>query len=570
MLHLITPRGDLILRCDDYYIRELASGLDELIFEINVWDPIYPELVEEAKIRDRNQQTYIIKQIDGGDTRAKIIARLDLDDWQADLHLAYHSEDATVAETIRGIAPDGWTVVDQSGSWILRNIYGNLTALEICQECCDTYAVWCRWDNAARTCTIYSKAPGEPAGSFACRDRNLKQINYKGKSNDIKTRLYAYGQDGLTFADINGGVPYVENFTYTDKILPAYWKDESYTDPALLLADAEAKLAQMAIPQRSYDCAIVDLQATDPEKYGWLDFSLFTVATLVDDIKNFSVNYQVVERHVFPYYPEKNEVIFDTSPERITAEVANTKRVLEEKVSTAQMQTEVDRATGVLQTGRSGFVVIGRNEDGYANEIYVLDRPSLDEAVKVLRINNAGIGFSSSGVAGPYAQAWTLDAHLSLGGINNAFGVLELLNANGDIVGTFSAANGLEFTRGQHIGFKADGTSVYIGDFYLADEYGRQILQSTDLRTGMSGEPDQAGQLYLWAGWESDSQCTFLVNNQGEVRIQGTLYYNGETLDDLIDGVYERGYNDGEREGYSAGYADGYADGQAAGPTPTP
>ena len=430
MLRLLTSSGPKIIRCDDYYIRELASGLDECIFSIDVWDPLYPELVEEAQIQDADGKLYLIKQIDGGANSAKIVARIDLDAWEAEMHLAYGNGIKTVYQTVDAVKPSGWTVVDNSGSTIRRKVSGNLTALEICQECEDTFFVWFRWNNAAKTCTIVSKTPPASVGSFATRDLNLKQINYKGKSNDIRTRIYAYGQDGMTFASINDGKPYVDDNRYTDKILPMYWKDERYTVPENLLHDAREKLAEVAVPKRSYDCAVVDLKAVDPVKYAFLDFSLFTTATLIDDIKNFAVDYQVVERHIYPYYPEKNDVIFDSSPQKLTAIVDNTKELLEARPTTEQVQIDVDRATGILQTGKSGYVVIGRNADGYANEIYFLDTNSMETARQVLRINRAGIGFSSTGAAGPYYQAWDLQGHLTLGGVNNSYGDLMILDEN--------------------------------------------------------------------------------------------------------------------------------------------
>lgn len=489
MLRLITASGPKIIRCDDYYIRELVSGLDEVILTIDVWDPLYPELVEEAQIQDEDGKTYLIKQIDGGANSAKIIARIDLDAWEAEMHLAYGNGIKTVYQTVDAIKPSGWTVVDQSGSTIRRTVNGNLTSLEICQECEDIFFVWFRWDNAAKTCTIHSKIPPAPVGAFATRDLNLKQINYKGKSNDIRTRIYAYGQDGLTFASINGGKPYLDDNRYTDKILPMYWQDERYTVPENLMHDAAEKLAAVAVPQRSYDCAVVDLRAVDPEKYGFLDFSLFTVATLIDDIKNFAVDYQVVERHVYPYYPEKNDVIFDTSPQKLTAVLDNTKDLLEARPTTEQVRIDVDRATGVLQTGKSGYVVIGRNADGYANEIYFLDRPSLEDAVKVLRINQAGIGFSSSGAAGPYYQAWDLQGHLTLGGVNNSYGDLMILDEHAipkiqidkeglklwDIAAIGYYYQGAFYTDGAHTTpiTPADGSCYYdlaTGDVYIYTE----------------------------------------------------------------------------------------------------
>lgn len=553
-----------VLRCDNYYVRELANGLDELIFSISVWDPVYPYLVEEAQVQDSGGQTYNIKQIDGGADMAKVICQLDLDAWNAEMNLAYGNGITTVYNTVNAKKPSGWTVIDQSGNTLLRTVNGNLTAYEICKQCEEVYGVWFRWDNKLKTCTIRSKVPPAPVGSFATRDLNLKQINYKGKSNDIKTRLYAFGQDDMTFASINGGKAYVDNFTYTDKILPMYWKDERYTIKENLLADAIAKLAEVAVPKRSYECSIVDLQAVDPVKYGFLDFSLYTTATLIDDIKNFAVNYQVVERHIYPHHPEQNIVIFDTSPEKITNIVDNTKDLLETRVTADQMQTEVDRATGVLQTGRSGYVVIGRNSDGYANEIYFLDRPSLEDAVKVLRINQAGIGFSSSGASGPYYQAWTLDGVLSLGGVNNAYGDLQILDPSGKlicrvnkdgytiydsngstVIGSWSHS-GISLYKGvvnfkwgsNQIGVYADGTKFQAGDWVVSNVNGRDVLQSSDEVTGMSSSTDNDKQLYLWAGWESDSDYVFCVNGgDAYVMYNGQAYPIGESLSNLNNAV---------------------------------
>lgn len=591
-----------VLRCDDYYIREQANGLDELIFSISIWDPQYSALEEEMQLQDRDRQTYLIKQIDGGENTAKVVAQIDLDAWKAEMHLAYGNGIKTAAETIDAIKPEGWTVIDRSGSTLRRSVNGNLTGYEICEQCRDVFNVWIRWDNAAKTCTIISKALPDPAGAFATRDLNLKTINYKGKSNDIKTRLYAFGQDNMTFADINGGLPYIDDNRYTDKVLPMYWKDERYTVKENLLADARVKLAELAVPHRSYECAIVDLQAADPERYGFLDFSLFTVATLIDDVKNFAVDYQVIERRIYPFYPEKNEVIFDSEPQKITNIVENTQALLETKASTAEMQIEVDRATGVLQTGLSGFVVIGRNDDGYANELLFLDTNSLETARQVLRINKAGIGFSSTGYQGPYYQSWTLDGHFALGGVNNAYGDFEILSAQGKPLGEWDKdglklyddaenilleinAGGLYLydaekqtlakmtneglgvyagtidlkwngERGLYFGATEGGTDeLYIGDFMVSTKYGRQVLQSSDERTGMSGQPTESGGLYLWAGWQSANSYKFVVNDtDAYVQYNGETYPIGESIDALNRAM---DVADGENQGADVGAFEG-------------
>ena len=155
-----------VLRCDNYYVRELANGLDELIFSISVWDPVYPYLVEEAQIQDSGGQTYNIKQIDGGADMAKVICQLDLDAWNASLNLAYGNGITTVYNTVNAKKPSGWTVIDQSGNTLRRTINGNLTAYEICKQCEEVYGVWFRWDNKLKTCTIHSKVMPAPAGAL--------------------------------------------------------------------------------------------------------------------------------------------------------------------------------------------------------------------------------------------------------------------------------------------------------------------------------------------------------------------------------------------------------------------
>ena len=168
----------------EYYIRELANGLDEVIFDISVWDPIYQILAEEDNIVDRDGQRYLVKQIDGGAVTAKVVCQLDLDEWRATLSVGYDSGSKTVAEQVNAVKPAGWSVVDRSASIIQRTLHGDLTPLQVCQECTSTYQVYIRWDTKTKVCTIYPKAMGDPVGAFATRELNLKEINYKGKSNN--------------------------------------------------------------------------------------------------------------------------------------------------------------------------------------------------------------------------------------------------------------------------------------------------------------------------------------------------------------------------------------------------
>lgn len=93
----------------------------------------------------------------------------------------------------------------------------------------------------------------------------------------------------------------------------------------------------------------------------------------------------------------------------------NTRRMFKEYSGTV---TElVDEATAWLTSG-DGYVVATKDNDGNWQEILFMDTDDVETATNVLRINQNGIGFSSTGVAGPYTQAWTLDGHMVIGGTN--------------------------------------------------------------------------------------------------------------------------------------------------------
>lgn len=78
----------------------------------------------------------------------------------------------------------------------------------------------------------------------------------------------------------------------------------------------------------------------------------------------------------------------------------------------------VKNATAWL-TGSNGYVMAVKNDDGTWKELlFMSTNDASDPHANVLRVNENGLGFSSTGVAGPYTQAWTLDGKMVIGGTN--------------------------------------------------------------------------------------------------------------------------------------------------------
>lgn len=418
---------------DDYFITEQLSGPDELEFSIPVTDPLYASLQEEGRIRDRDQQFYNIKSIDAGASSATITCEQDLDDWRTQVLLNFSSDTKTCAQTIEMVKPAGWAVEDKAAKSIQRTISGNLTPYEVAWKCPDTFGVYLRFDNAKKTVRILSQEQAAPVGSFATRELNLKEINYKGSTKDFATMLFAYGKDGLSFADINDGKAYVTDYSYSSKVVVAYWSDERYTVKEDLLAAAKTKISAMAKPVRSYECAIYDLKAVDPEKYNNLDFSLLTTAMLIDDNRGQFVNYQVVARKIYPYYPENNEITLSSEPITISDKMTS---IVEDTVTdtsstsviAALRSAEIAHATDWLTNGK-GYKVERKDSDGNTVDTLYMDTPDIATAKNVLRIGQSGIGFSTSGANGPYASAWTIDGHFNADFIDTGNLVASIIKA---------------------------------------------------------------------------------------------------------------------------------------------
>ena len=92
---------------------------------------------------------------------------------------------------------------------------------------------------------------------------------------------------------------------------------------------------------------------------------------------------------------------------------------------------DVRNATAWL-TGSNGYVMAVKNTDGTWKELLFMDTDDASTAHNVLRINENGLGFSSTGVSGPYTQAWTLDGRCVIGGTNVPS--LTVYNSNNDIL----------------------------------------------------------------------------------------------------------------------------------------
>ena len=423
----ISNNGEQIpLNFDDYYIQEVYGGKDAAGFTLPLDHPDYQYLFEETPLIDtETKQRYLIKAIDEGQTTVNIKAELDLDELSKDMFLNYTNGSDTVVNTISKALPDGWAVQDHAYFNQRRTIeLEAATPLDVIDACPDTYNVVFRFDNNARVIHIYNPDSEEISGVFLTDELNLKSVNFKGKSSGFATRLYAKGKDSLTFADINGGKDYVEDFSYSDKVISVYWKDERYTIAENLLADAKKRLKSMAVPQQSYTCGVMDLararenqEGKNDNIYSFLEFELYQNVVLLDRRRNRRITHTVAGIKRYPKYPEKNEVTLSTVAPSIQNSVKSIQTQMEKPTSTFNQirQAAIDVATELI-TGLLGghYIETKDPETGKPNGWAIMDTDNTETAVNVWRMTEGGFGHSHSGFNGPYDDiAITMDGKIN-------------------------------------------------------------------------------------------------------------------------------------------------------------
>ena len=423
----ISNNGEQIpLNFDDYYIQEVYGGKDAEGFTLPLDHPDYQYLFEETPLIDtETKQRYLIKAIDEGQTTVNIKAELDLDELSRDMFLNYTNGSDTVVNTISKALPDGWAVQDHAYFNQRRTIeLEAATPLDVIDACPDIYNVVFRFDNNARVIHIYNPDSEEISGVFLTDELNLKSVNFKGKSSGFATRLYAKGKDSLTFADINGGKDYVEDFSYSDKVISVYWKDERYTIAENLLADAKKRLKSMAVPQQSYTCGVMDLararekqEGKNDNIYSFLEFKLYQNVVLWDRRRNRRITHTVAGIKRYPKYPEKNEVTLSTVAPSIQNSVKSIQTQMEKPTSTFNQirQAAIDVATELI-TGLLGghYIETKDPETGKPNGWAIMDTDNTETAVNVWRMTEGGFGHSHSGFNGPYDDiAITMDGKIN-------------------------------------------------------------------------------------------------------------------------------------------------------------
>lgn len=286
--------------------REL-TGVETLSFSYPQSDSKYYSILEECYIRTIDNE-YIVKEINDDTDWTEYVCKVNTEDLSGNNFDTFESLEQSCTDAVNLIlVGTGWTIGECNVSKKRTVRKAKTNSYELLTQVQSTYLCEMKFDAINKKVYIYEQM-GSDKGAYFLNQLNLRKLSTQRNSYDFYTRIIPIGSNGLTIADVNNGVNYLENHQYSDKNITYYWGDSRYTNATDLKADATLKLADMSKPYRAYKADIVDLAKFNAKYTNILDFDLGDTITLIDKTKNIKEKQRIVKITEYQLEPEKNEV----------------------------------------------------------------------------------------------------------------------------------------------------------------------------------------------------------------------------------------------------------------------
>ncbi|WP_096190137.1 phage tail spike protein [Evansella halocellulosilytica] len=117
---------------------------------------------------------------------------------------------------------------------------------------------------------------GVDSGVAIIYGKNMKHMEAVYNTEDLVTRLYPYGKNRISIENANDGVPYIDNFQYTQTVRVKSFKDDRFNNPYHLKEKAEEILKQLSIPRSTYL-----IKAADFSKMAELSHESFQLGDII-------------------------------------------------------------------------------------------------------------------------------------------------------------------------------------------------------------------------------------------------------------------------------------------------
>lgn len=308
-----TPLANIMDLC---IVSKSNTGDRELSFTIPVSDPAYRQMAEEREIELQGDGHYNIKSIEERGETAQVTCRLNLDVFLVGGVLDYREEAESLSHLLTFcITGTGWT--QEGAETVGKKVTNELEAgnvLDLMGVAQENYGVVFAYDTYRKKITVKKPESATHKGCYLTEELNLSDLSLRADTYDLCTRIIPIGAEGMTIETVNGGKNYLDNHTYTNKIITRVWRDERYEDAQSLKDAAMEQLKRQAVPVRVYDGAVINVAELSAD-YRQLAFAAGDIVTLIDVRRGIRADYEIVSHTHYPEEPERDAVEINTAAE---------------------------------------------------------------------------------------------------------------------------------------------------------------------------------------------------------------------------------------------------------------
>lgn len=341
-------------------------------------------------------------------------------------------------------------------------------------------------------------------------------IEYQDKVGEIQTKA-------VSIASVNNGQDFIrnENAVALYGSIWGYHKFEDVTEPEVLLERAKKYLEQSSALPTTIEISAIDLALIDKNVQ---EFKVGYWTNVSSGPHKLEHRFMMTKIEIDLLDPTSGTITLGRKIETLTEMTIKSETKVTEKIKKVSSSTskeinrKVENATKLITGGLGGYVVLDNldpstGEKMHPWRILIMNTPDKETAKNVIQFNQNGIGFSTTGINGPYSNAWTIDGNLVADFITAGTmlsdrirgGTLELggsgLGKDGKIV--------VKNADGKQIGYW-DKTGLYVG---------LGTIEGTNIR---------GGTINIGNG-------TFQVDRDGSVSIEsGEISIGPVTINDNI------------------------------------
>jgi phage minor structural protein len=211
------------------------------------------------------------------------------------------------------------------------------------------------------------------------------------------------------------GLPLGEKVRPVPMDLTDLWEEAPTVDTLRTTAQSRLDVSEAWLPDLNIDIDFVALWQTP----GYEQLASLQRVSLCDTVEiicpELGIN-SIMEKVISVTYDVLAERYTEMSlgNPRVTFEQATTAAaedaILQQVPTNSRLREELLRVTDQITGTSGGYVVTRTDADGHPYEILIMDQPTIETAVNVLRINQAGIAFSQNGYSPEaFTTAWTID-----------------------------------------------------------------------------------------------------------------------------------------------------------------